>query len=55
MQIENKCLIINDIFVLGAPKVLCAGVKLNCFNFFFHRGIHNKKLGKVKNFQVRVA
>ena len=29
--------------------------KLNFKIFFLHRGIRNKKLGRVKNFQVRVA
>ena len=35
-------------------KVLWEGVKTKFLDFFFHRGIRNKKVCKVKNFQVWV-
>ena len=43
---------IGLLFFLIKKKVLRGVVKLN---FLLHRGIRNKKLEKVKNFQVWVA
>ena len=37
------------------PKSALRRGKTKFFDFFFHGGIRNKKLGKVNNFQVWVA
>ena len=42
-------------FCTSEQKVLCAGVKQIFWIYFFHKGIRNKKFGKVKNVQVWVA
>ena len=43
------------LFVLGGPKVAREGVKLNLWDYFFHRSISKTKLADVKKFQVWVV